>query len=649
MSNKFQIVITASDKATATVRKVRDSIAQFTRPIRQVKSSVAALGKELGLERLAKSLKGVAGAASKVAAVVGVGSVAAIAAFTRQWAFAGAEMLRTIGIIGIGSHKFQTLTGAAVAFGLSADDMAGGLKTLGDTFENAMFGRDQGALMMMNRLGITMHKTKDGSVDTSRALYDVARAIHKVKSAQVQGVIARSFGVEQLLPMLQKGEAGIKEYERAVEKSGAVQSGPALEAARKFAYQINLAGLAVKGLGNSIMANLIPTFGPLLEDFTAWMTKNREAIASASVLKGVVVVLAAVIVGRLVLAIVSLVAPLALVIARITMLALTAIPSMLVGIAALCESAGLPALAAMFFRVGLAVDAMLGPIGWAIAALTALGFAIDWVMRKNEERRKQAAIFADQKIAAIDPGRAKQAMAFYQSKGWTRNQAAALVGHEAFESGLNPQQREIGGGPGQGLAQWGKRRQADFKEWSGGKDLAKASLQDQLEFSQFELTKGKEQRAGRWLKATKTIESASDAVFEYERPANRSSGPQRLALARRFYEQPDKAPAPGVPPMLAKRFYEQPGKAPAPAVPRALARDFYKAESGGAAPAPGDKKKDGLANQVAANSPGAQPPVHVIVDLKNVPRGTKAEVKDRRGGGSSEVRIDYSLADLSTP
>jgi hypothetical protein len=353
------------------------------------------------------------------------------------------------------------------------------------------------------------------------------------------------------------------------------------------------------------MANLIPTFGPLLENFTAWITKNRETIASSNTLKGVVIVLAAAIVGRLVLALVSLVAPLAAIIARITLLAVTAIPGMLLGIAALCESAGLPALAAMFFRVGLAVDAMLGPIGWAIAALTALGFAIDWVMRKNAERTKQAATFADQKIAAMDPQRAKQAMAFYQRKGWTRAQAAALVGHEAYESGLNPQQREIGGGPGQGLAQWGKRRQKDFKEWSGGKNLINATMAEQLEFSHFELTKGKEQAAGRRLRATSSVADATSVVFDYERPANRSSAPQRLALAQRFYET-------------------ESGKAP-----------------GDTKPAPGA--------QVAAGGQAAQPPVHVIVDLKNVPRGTKADVKDRRGGGTSEVRVDYSLADLSTP
>src|SRR5690606_17919333 len=51
-------------------------------------------------------------------------------------------------------------------------------------------------------------------------------------------------------------------------------------------------------------------------------------------------------------------------------------------------------------------------------------------------------------------GRIDEAMGFFESKGWTRAQAAGIVGNLQAESGVDPNRRQNGGGPGYGLAQW---------------------------------------------------------------------------------------------------------------------------------------------------------------------------------------------------
>jgi spore coat assembly protein SafA len=133
-------------------------------------------------------------------------------------------------------------------------------------------------------------------------------------------------------------------------------------------------------------------------------------------------------------------------------------------------------------------------------------------------------------------GRINEAMAYFQSKGWSRAQAAGIVANLTYESGgqLNPHQQQFGGGPGFGLAQWEGPRQADFRKVMG-KDIHKSTFQDQLEFVQWEL-KHTESAAGDALKKTNSPKAAADAfLFKYER-AGVPAAAEREKLANQIYQ-----------------------------------------------------------------------------------------------------------------
>ena len=83
--------------------------------------------------------------------------------------------------------------------------------------------------------------------------------------------------------------------------------------------------------------------------------------------------------------------------------------------------------------------------------------------------------------------RIDQAMAYFQSQGWSEAQAAGIVANLDAESGMAHNIHQIGGGPGYGLAQWEGPRQASFREWAG-KDIQNSTFAEQLEFIQWELT-----------------------------------------------------------------------------------------------------------------------------------------------------------------
>lgn len=115
--------------------------------------------------------------------------------------------------------------------------------------------------------------------------------------------------------------------------------------------------------------------------------------------------------------------------------------------------------------------------------------------------------------------RINQALAYFKSEGWTHNQASGIVANLQAESKILPDQAQHGGGPGYGIAQWERPRQALFKKWAGH-DIHGTSLEEQMEFVQYELSHT-EIVAGKALKKTKTAGEAGASVCRlYERPAD---------------------------------------------------------------------------------------------------------------------------------
>lgn len=112
----------------------------------------------------------------------------------------------------------------------------------------------------------------------------------------------------------------------------------------------------------------------------------------------------------------------------------------------------------------------------------------------------------------------ENAKGMVRKMGWSDQQASGIIKRLQLESGLNP--GAVGdNGEAYGIAQWHPDRQKDFSRWAGH-DIHGSSIEEQLQFMNYELTKGNERSAGSKLKATKTAEGAYAAFTNgYERPA----------------------------------------------------------------------------------------------------------------------------------
>jgi hypothetical protein len=121
-------------------------------------------------------------------------------------------------------------------------------------------------------------------------------------------------------------------------------------------------------------------------------------------------------------------------------------------------------------------------------------------------------------------------MSFFQSKGWSKEQAAGIVGNLQVESGKNLKTNAVGdNGQAYGIAQWHPKRQADFQRVMGI-PISQSNFKQQLEFVQWELM-NTEKSAGNMLKSASTaIEAAKAVDYGYERSTHQHLG-QRMANA----------------------------------------------------------------------------------------------------------------------
>ncbi len=109
-----------------------------------------------------------------------------------------------------------------------------------------------------------------------------------------------------------------------------------------------------------------------------------------------------------------------------------------------------------------------------------------------------------------------QAMSFFTGRGYTKEQAAGIVGNLIQESGLNPNTVHDNG-TGLGIAGHRLERLDALKAYAASKGKPANDFQTQLEFIDQELntTEGK---TGVALRAAKTPQEAAAAFINYERP-----------------------------------------------------------------------------------------------------------------------------------
>lgn len=294
MANNFTITISAVDKATSVARKVNKSLERITDPINRLGKETKALsehfsviGKMTGITQIGKGFKKLGGSAisaarsvasivTPVAALTAAGVVAGVVALADGFGRTATSVRNAAAALGMPAQRLQAYQGAARLVGLASEDMTGGLKALGGTLEDSVTGRNLEAASAMNQFGISVHRLKNGSIDTTRALHDIADVIRRMPNAQAQQKFASIFGIEQLLPMLQRGGDGIDKLVNKAKSLGAVMTPEQIAAGERYNEQMVALDLQVERLkitfGNALapaVERVVGVVGRLVDKYGA--------------------------------------------------------------------------------------------------------------------------------------------------------------------------------------------------------------------------------------------------------------------------------------------------------------------------------------------------------------------------------------------
>lgn len=399
----------------------------------------------------------------------------------KDLAKAGAVMATAVGVaVAKVASDLDSLYFASKRIGASAGNIKAfeyAIKQMGGTSEGARSALESLARLMRNSpgaegflqgLGVKTRDSNGNLRDTVEIYKDLAGVLKGMDSAQANAV-AQVLGLDDVtLQAIRSGDLlkYMSDYQATMKKLG-VDMDKAAESAHRLQQRLNQI--------YEVIGLLIDKYGAKVAD---WFDRNAESIQKMATVMAFVV------------------API---------WAMAKAFSFLANVLKAVQ-ATLTALSGGGLLGGLA--RMLG-VGGALATYSG------GLNEGEDDAMKRIHAMQDEQTGKGDPK--ARAMAFFRKLGWSQAQAAGIVANLAHESGLNP--RAVGdSGQAFGIAQWHPDRQANFRKWAG-KDITASTLEDQLGFVQYELTRGAEQRAGAMLLAARNAQDAGAAMSRYyERP-----------------------------------------------------------------------------------------------------------------------------------
>lgn len=184
--------------------------------------------------------------------------------------------------LGIGAERLQSLQYAAKMSGSTAEDMNSALGKLNENIAKAAAGKNEELASLFKKLGISI-RDANGHVRTAAdVLPEFADAIQRNTNSSVRARMAiAAFGDagQKLIPMLQDGSKGLADMEKKAHDLGLTMSQDDVKAAASLGDKFTDLGSVFDSFGNTISAKLAPVLGPLIDDLTEFLAKNKDAFA----------------------------------------------------------------------------------------------------------------------------------------------------------------------------------------------------------------------------------------------------------------------------------------------------------------------------------------------------------------------------------
>ena len=449
-----------------------------------------------GMAEAAAAGGGLAEAAGMVA--TGVGAVAAVAvaagvaalSLATNWAKSATQIGNTASIIGVSTKALTEFAAAAERAGVDKGTATGAVGSLSQTLNDAKYGRNVGALSVLQRLGVGMKTNKDGTVDVEAMLPAIASAIARQNSSG-RRTAASLLGIpEAALPVFMRGGKALSADMKDSEKTAAVVTDKdAADGGRLYRKGMQVAQLAEKGkmvasrgialAGEGVLDNTLKASQDINKGAGFFKT-TADAFNSSS-------------------------KTFATAVDAFTLVTSPELWAAQHAVSA-AQSSGTSSAIGGFFKGFFGMGSSGGSPKFSGSALQHAGDARDFFMSKS-------------------------------GGGWSKNAAAGFAAQLLAESGMNPQ--AIGdNGAAAGEGQWHADRQADFRQHFG-KDIRYATEREQWSFVNWE-ARNSHRKAGNDMQLAQSPAAAgATGSAEYEAPKDTYGEMRRRAA---LADQIDKIP-----------------------------------------------------------------------------------------------------------
>ena len=290
--------------ADDVLRMQAEVVDRFTGPLRSLQSQLRGIQSGSGVKAikdgfdsaeksalaLGNSVRTVVNPALAAVGITGLGVAAALAgvgAALRGFSTDTAKLSFLSREVGVSAERLRVLESVGSKFGLSAEEMAGGVRTFsdnldqikrrtGDTYNylSSQAQRSGGMREFFNSL--TASKSTEEAV--GRSLDLLARIPDAKRRADVA---IQLFGSKGFAILGSEGPEALKKYVQEGERSLGRLPKAAEDAALAFQRQMNTFGDSLRGLRDTIGAEVLPSVNELLKSFDAWVKANGTEISTS--------------------------------------------------------------------------------------------------------------------------------------------------------------------------------------------------------------------------------------------------------------------------------------------------------------------------------------------------------------------------------
>lgn len=271
-----------TDLATLVV-KLEAQTAQYQAELKKATSHIAGFQRDVehSLAHVGRNFIEMA------AAVAGPAAIGALIKSTLEY---GTQLARLSSSTGVSVEQLSSLALVAKQSGLDIGELAMGMKTLGVAISTASGNKVSQQAIAFKLLNINVHDATGNLKDANAVMLELADTFAAMEDGPNKVALAVALFGRQgaaLIPVLDKGSAGIDELTAKLREAGGVMTTEGANKSAEFTDKIDLLTTSLKvGLGGALIDSLLPMLDQYADGAQKAANKTQEWGAAAEVLGG---------------------------------------------------------------------------------------------------------------------------------------------------------------------------------------------------------------------------------------------------------------------------------------------------------------------------------------------------------------------------